>query len=520
MAGWSFRKPITIDSTKVDADLTDFPVVIHLNSDSDLAEHAQASGDDIKFEDGNGNQLSHEIESYDNSTGTLWAHVKLPSLSSTSDTTIFIYYGNSDASNQESVGDVWSNQHEAVYHLDESVGGTGTNNVYSDSTGNGNDGNDFVSASGQGGKIFKGQSFDGADDYVRSSDWGVMAQSSYTVSFWARIADGDGKTSPWTWGESRNGARPLIILYVGDTFSSNNPNVRFNDSRSGKNPVMESSADIADGDWHHIALVQSSTNSRELFVDWVSTVYNNQLDPLSFYAVGAEEALSPSKQAIVTASSTTAASSPQTDTRNVPTSAIGKTSVSEAAQRSTGASANATTTGLATGVGRATLGSVEWPFRKEITIDSTKVSGDLTDFPVLVHLNNDSDLAEHAQASGDDIKFEDGNGNQLSHEIESYNSSTGTLWAHVRVPSLSSTSDTTIFIYYGNADASNQESIEEVWSNGYQAVYHLDESASGTGNTDVYKDSTANDHHGDDNVSARQDRSPMDRSLTVLMTLS
>ena len=34
-SGWSYRKKITIDNTKVDADFTNFPVLISFSSDSD-----------------------------------------------------------------------------------------------------------------------------------------------------------------------------------------------------------------------------------------------------------------------------------------------------------------------------------------------------------------------------------------------------------------------------------------------------------------------------------------------------
>ena len=44
---WDYRKKITIDHTKVEADLTDFPVLISLPSDPDIAVHSQVDGDDI-----------------------------------------------------------------------------------------------------------------------------------------------------------------------------------------------------------------------------------------------------------------------------------------------------------------------------------------------------------------------------------------------------------------------------------------------------------------------------------------
>src|SRR4030067_493417 len=42
--GWSYRGKITIDHTKVAADLTDFPVLLNLTSDADLALAAQNNG--------------------------------------------------------------------------------------------------------------------------------------------------------------------------------------------------------------------------------------------------------------------------------------------------------------------------------------------------------------------------------------------------------------------------------------------------------------------------------------------
>ena len=45
-----------------------------------------------------------------------------------------------------------------------------------------------------------------------------------------------------------------------------------------------------------------------------------------------------------------------------------------------------------------------WQYRKNITIDSSKVSTDLSNFPAFIELY-DSDLQKYAQASGNDIFF-------------------------------------------------------------------------------------------------------------------
>ena len=93
--------------------------------------------------------------------------------------------------------------------------------------------------------------------------------------------------------------------------------------------------------------------------------------------------------------------------------------------------------------------NASWQYRKTITIDYTKVSGSQTNFPVLINLTSDSDLAAHARSNGFDILFTSSDGTtKLSHEIEKYTSATGELVAWVKVPSLSSTADTVLYMYY------------------------------------------------------------------------
>ena len=127
--------------------------------------------------------------------------------------------------------------------------------------------------------------------------------------------------------------------------------------------------------------------------------------------------------------------------------------------------------------------NASWLYRKQITIDHTKVSGgaNLTDFPVLINLGTDANLAASALANGNDILFTSADGTtKLSHEIQTFVSATGALMAWVKVPTLSASVDTPLYIYYGNAAAANQQNASGVWSNGYAGVWHLDGNASDT----------------------------------------
>ena len=109
-AGWQYRKKLTLNGGLVPAAQTDFPVLVGLNDpDSHLKANAQASGNDILFTAADGTtKLAHEIESYDSTTGSLVAWVKLPTLTNGTNTVIYMYYGNAAAANQQNTTGVWT----------------------------------------------------------------------------------------------------------------------------------------------------------------------------------------------------------------------------------------------------------------------------------------------------------------------------------------------------------------------------------------------------------------------------
>ncbi len=135
---------------------------------------------------------------------------------------------------------------------------------------------------------------------------------------------------------------------------------------------------------------------------------------------------------------------------------------------------------------------------KKITIDHDKVDGSLTDYPLMISLT-DSDLASKAQNDGDDIFFTQSDGvSQLDHEIEYFDGSTGELVVWVRIPSLSSSSDTEIYMLYGDPDCGSQENPEGVYDSYFRMVQHLEET-SGT-----HYDPTSNDNDGTANNGVTQ----------------
>jgi hypothetical protein len=135
--------------------------------------------------------------------------------------------------------------------------------------------------------------------------------------------------------------------------------------------------------------------------------------------------------------------------------------------------------------------NTQWHNRKLITIDHTKVNADLTNFPVLLTRPSDPDLTA-AQPNGQDIVFirYDDNTTIQPYELESFNHLTGHLIAWVNIATISSTTDTKLWMYYGNPNCPSQENIPATWDSNYIIVQHLNE----TGTT-MY-DSTSYQNNG------------------------
>jgi len=76
--GWKYVRKIEINHDMVEDDLTGFPVLISIDSDSNLSIEAQDNGYDIVFTNDSGSQLNHEIELFNGTTGELiaWVNAK------------------------------------------------------------------------------------------------------------------------------------------------------------------------------------------------------------------------------------------------------------------------------------------------------------------------------------------------------------------------------------------------------------------------------------------------------------
>ena len=204
LQGWGRRVRLNIDSNDIDENLTDFPVLIYLSSSSGrnddnlsfVFEEIQSESDRKKIalttSDGE-TQCYAEIERWNATSEEAWLWVRVPSISDSSNTELYLYYDADHADNTAYVGDpnsapaeaVWGNDFRLVTHMRDDPDISHVR----DSTGYDNDGT--KTAAGEpavtaSGNISDAQDFDGIDDYVDlGSDASLdLRSTNFTVEAW------------------------------------------------------------------------------------------------------------------------------------------------------------------------------------------------------------------------------------------------------------------------------------------------------------------------------------------------
>jgi len=322
-SNWGYRKLITINSSQIDGDLINFPILINI-TDSDLASKAQSDGDDIAFilYSDNSTKLNHEIELYNGTTGQLISWVNVTSLSGSVDTKIWMYYGNSASTNQQNPTGVWNSDYISVWHINQS----GTGSRY-DSTSN----NKHLTTSGYDGDEKITGPIDGADDLDGTNDYLSTGQNflsnlgAFTLEGWVRpdswgsrislygqndviefFLDGTNTVSLWTdSGGSTSVAYPYglstwhYLVGVGDGTNLrlyfDGPQYSLGGSATSNygsstyfvkigEGVVDASGGLLNG---AVDEVRISTVYRSAI--WINTCYNNQKNQSTFITVGNKE---------------------------------------------------------------------------------------------------------------------------------------------------------------------------------------------------------------------------------------
>jgi len=202
---WSESKKIkiTIDSSKVSAILTNFPVSIYISATSGLTSFDMTQVfDDLGSNDqkiavytdpgqSGGTECYVEVEFWNAGSEVALLHVKVPSVAAASDTVLWLYYDSTEADNTTHVGypgdavaqNVWDANFELVYHMaDDPSGGAGS---IKDSTSNNRDGTPTAmdASNLKDGDIGKAIDFDGSAEEINLASLGANAAWSITAKF-------------------------------------------------------------------------------------------------------------------------------------------------------------------------------------------------------------------------------------------------------------------------------------------------------------------------------------------------
>lgn len=343
---YTYYAQITIQSSEVPADQTDFPVLISGTYDGSGGEpdlrttgnggnientaSGGASGSvtvpaDFVFSpntDGS-NPYDFEIVNYDPATGLIEAWVRIPSLASGSDTTFYMAFGDSGVTtSQENVGGTWNSNFLGVYHQGESSG-----TVY-DSSGNNNDSTAEQatnrSATGQVGN---------ADDFeLDNSDYhtlpaiAVGTGGTGTMMCWfnAETFPGSGRRAmiarnfgnvelavdsndilvglAWSGttlfgGTSLSTATWYHAVFTSDgtdafLFLNGSQDATANDAQDWRNetdPWAIGAYDDTGGDHFDGVIDEVMILSAGIDSDFATTIYNTMNDPGAFYTVGTQQ---------------------------------------------------------------------------------------------------------------------------------------------------------------------------------------------------------------------------------------
>ncbi len=172
---WNCRRNITINHNYIDTPLSNFPVLVVINS---TIGAKCDDGNSIRFlSTDNTIEYNYEIELW-NTSGDSYVWVNVTSISNTADTTFLMYYNNSVASDNQNPSGVWDSHYLAVWHFHDA------NANIADSTKYGRDslsvgGNPTYQQTGKAGYCID---FDGTGDYfVIPENFSIFLNGDFTI---------------------------------------------------------------------------------------------------------------------------------------------------------------------------------------------------------------------------------------------------------------------------------------------------------------------------------------------------
>ncbi len=266
-ANWTHRQTVTIDAGQINSDLTNF--TIRLSGDGfgeEFWTNINADGSDILVTDSTGSSVFDiEIVSLDVASREMQLYVNVDFLSSTTNTTFNVYYGNAAAT--ANTDSAWNANYVGVWHLDDDYS-AGIGSSVTDSSQAGRDGQILQNFTGVDevidARLGQGLEFNNTEYIAINHAYAAnTVLPNVSVTAWVNTTFSGGSNDNWA-----------ILDYdrseFFNVFVNGNGQLSFSTNSDGNGGIHDFSGGpvINDGQWHHVAAVYDGTD-KVLYVDGI-----------------------------------------------------------------------------------------------------------------------------------------------------------------------------------------------------------------------------------------------------------
>ncbi|MDP3043781.1 MAG: DUF2341 domain-containing protein [bacterium] len=592
-SSWTYKRAITLQGSKIATTTSAFPILAtttlaDLKTTTNGGKVGNDNGYDIIFVDSDDSTLlNYEREKYASTTGEIAYWIKTDIASST-DKTIYMYYGNAGASDTATTTGVWDSNFVMVNHLAHNGIATTTYPDFNDSTKYANNGSSVNASSSSlvNGWVDGALDFDGTNDYVDLPNGDTYLNvNAGTISFWYK---GGGANSGGVFYEYNQGGGDTIQIannsnvwlqfthnvdflgadtlnatvdslstaqtswhFISFSWNVNNDTLYsfYDGTASSSIKTLDTgtfspenstigSNDSGTGNFYKGMLDEFKISNTARTAGWITTEWNNQSSVNTFMTIGAEEwgelDITTAPKVIKTGVESTAF------TVQIPHNAVSDVTVNLSSDSSGTYYFASTTAGTAITAVTISQGSSSVNFyykdykpgaptitvaatnftsdtqqqmvqgvwqntsyqcRRQITLQGSKIATTTAGFPILAtttlaDLKTTANGGKVGNANGYDIIFVDSDDSTLlNYEREKYASTTGEIAYWIKTDIASST-DKTIYMYYGNAGASDTATTTGVWDDNFVMVNHLAHNGIATTTYPDFNDSTKYANNG------------------------
>jgi hypothetical protein len=326
---FSYYKTLTIQTGQVPSSQSGFPALLpFLGGDANLATvanggHVQsASGFDIRpySDSALTSPLTFELVSYNATTGAFEMWVNMTAVDGG---VVYLAYGDSGITTDGSSTSTWNSNYKSVWHLKD-----GTTLSVADSTSNANNLTNNSSVAAASGQIDGAMQSNGTSSYMSGGNGSLTTAGASTIEMWLKNLSGAG-----------------LLGFMGlEASSAEIATAYFDSTRNGflvanANGSSKPNTSITTSNWNHLAIVNSGSARPALYINgsqndvndgaslsawvgtginlgrgvnfsfsasaaidevrlsnvsrsanWITTEYNNQFAPTSFWSTGSETA--------------------------------------------------------------------------------------------------------------------------------------------------------------------------------------------------------------------------------------